>query len=279
MKIIDPSVVTSTVKQLYLDLNYNIDTDIKEKLELASKISTNDTEKYVIECIIKNSEIASTDKIALCQDTGMAVLFVEYGDEVVCPSFSDAVNEGVRQAYADGYLRKSIVDDPLFDRKNTQDNTPAIIHTQIVKGDKIKITAGAKGFGSENMSCIKMFNPTASTEEICNYIIDCVKTAGANPCPPIIVGIGMGGTFEQAALLSKKATFRLISIRNPDIRYAQLEQKLYDEINALNIGCGGFGGNTTTLGVNIEYYPTHIAGLPVAVNISCHSTRHRSCTI
>ncbi len=279
MRVIAPEIITKAVKDLYLDLNFNLNEDVSKRIKTALSESENEVEKYIISCLIKNEEIAAENKIALCQDTGMAVIFAEYGDEICAPGFENAVNEGVRRAYAEGCLRKSIVSEPVFDRKNTGDNTPAIIHIKSVSGDKLKLTVGAKGFGSENMSKMKMFNPTASVDEICDFVVNCVKEAGPNPCPPVVVGVGIGGDFEMAALLSKKATFRSLDEPNGDNRYAQMEKEILSRINKLNIGCGGYGGNTTALGVNIEYYPTHIAGLPVAVNISCHSTRHKSCII
>ena len=221
------------------------------------------------------------EEIPLCQDTGMAVLFVEYGDKVCVQngSFEDAVQQGVREAYDEGYLRKSVVSDPVFDRVNTRDNTPAIIHTKIVSGDKIKITAGGKGFGSENMSAIKMLTPAYGVEGVKQFILDTVRAAGPNPCPPIVVGVGIGGTFERAAQLAKKATFRAIDTHNPDERYASLEDELLEKINEMGFGPAGLGGKTTALGVNIETSPTHIAGMPVAVNICCHAARHASATV
>ena len=216
----------------------------------------------------------------MCQDTGMAVLFVEYGDKVVVDGdFEEAVQQGVRLAYEDGYLRKSVVDDPVFDRINTKDNTPAIIHTKIVSGDKIKLTAGGKGFGSENMSAIKMLTPSYGVEGVKQFILDTVLSAGPNPCPPIVVGVGIGGTFERAAQLAKKATFRSIDTKNPDERYAELEDELLAEINKMGFGPAGLGGKTCALGVNIETSPTHIAGMPVAVNICCHAARHKTTEI
>ncbi|MBQ6937144.1 MAG: fumarate hydratase, partial [Clostridia bacterium] len=194
-------------------------------------------------------------------------------------SFENAVNVGVREAYRDGFLRKSIVSDPVFERKNTLDNTPAIIHTKIVEGDKIKITAGGKGFGSENMSKIKMLSPSAGIEGIKEFVLDTVKHAGPNPCPPIVVGVGIGGTFEMCAQLAKRATFRNIDIRNEDIRYKEVEEELLSLINKMGFGPAGLGGKTTALAVNIETMPTHIAGMPVAVNICCHAARHKSAVI
>ena len=273
--------VTATVKKLFMDCNYFIGKDIMNALETSYKCETSPVGKSVLSQIIENDKIAASEEIPLCQDTGMAVLFVEYGDKVVIEdgNFEEAVNEGVRQAYGDGYLRKSVVNDPVFDRINTKDNTPAIIHTRIVPGDQIKIVAGGKGFGSENMSAIKMVTPSYGIEGVKQFILDTVRTAGPNPCPPIVVGVGIGGTFERAAQLAKQATFRAIDTHNEDERYANLEDELLTEINKMGFGPAGLGGNTTALGVNIETSPTHIAGMPVAVNICCHAARHASATI
>lgn len=272
--------ITDTVKNLLLDCNYNIGDDITKALTQAYANESNDTAKSVLSQLIENNEIAKTEKVPMCQDTGMAILFVEYGDKVVIDGdFEDAVNEGVRRAYIDGYLRKSVVDDPVFDRKNTNDNTPAVIHTTIVKGDKIKITAIAKGFGSENMSAITMLSPSKSVDGVKQFVLDTVKKAGPNPCPPIIVGVGIGGTFEQAALLSKKACARSIDTKNSDSRYSALEDELLSTINTFDIGPAGLSGKTSALKVNIEYAPTHIASIPVAVNICCHACRHKSAVI
>lgn len=270
--------VTQTVKQLFLDCNYFIGSDIMTALEKARENEKSEVGRNVLSQIIENDKLAAKEEIPLCQDTGMAILFVEYGDKVVIEggSFEDAVNEGVRQAYKDGYLRKSVVDDPVFDRINTKDNTPAVIHTRIVSGDKIRITAGGKGFGSENMSAIKMLTPSYGIEGVKKFILDTVRTAGPNPCPPIVVGVGIGGTFERCAQLAKKATFRAVDTRNPDERYAQLEDELLESINKMGFGPAGLGGTTTAIGVNIETSPTHIAGMPVAVNICCHAARHAS---
>ena len=277
---IKAETVTETVKQLFLDCNYFIGKDIMTALEKARENEKSKVGKSVLTQIIENDKLAAKEEVPLCQDTGMAILFVEYGDKVVIEdgSFEDAVNEGVRQAYKDGYLRKSVVNDPVFDRLNTKDNTPAIIHTRIVKGDKIKITAGGKGFGSENMSAIKMLTPSYGIEGV-KFILDTVRTAGPNPCPPIVVGIGIGGTFERSAQLAKKATFRAIDTHNEDERYAKLEDELLESINKMGFGPAGLGGTTTAIGVNIETSPTHIAGMPVAVNICCHAARHASAEI
>ncbi len=278
---IKAETVTETVKQLFLDCNYFIGKDIMTALEKARENEKSKVGKSVLTQIIENDKLAAKEEVPLCQDTGMAILFVEYGDKVVIEdgSFEDAVNEGVRQAYKDGYLRKSVVNDPVFDRLNTKDNTPAIIHTRIVKGDKIKITAGGKGFGSENMSAIKMLTPSYGIEGVKKFILDTVRTAGPNPCPPIVVGIGIGGTFERSAQLAKKATFRAIDTNNEDERYAKLEDELLESINKMGFGPAGLGGTTTAIGVNIETSPTHIAGMPVAVNICCHAARHASAEI
>lgn len=278
---IKAETVTETVKQLFLDCNYFIGKDIMTALEKARESEKSKVGKSVLTQIIENDKLAAKEEVPLCQDTGMAILFVEYGDKVVIEdgSFEDAVNEGVRQAYKDGYLRKSVVNDPVFDRLNTKDNTPAIIHTRIVKGDKIKITAGGKGFGSENMSAIKMLTPSYGIEGVKKFILDTVRTAGPNPCPPIVVGVGIGGTFERCAQLAKKATFRAIDTHNEDERYAKLEDELLESINKMGFGPAGLGGTTTAIGVNIETSPTHIAGMPVAVNICCHAARHASAEI
>lgn len=276
VRFINSAEITKAVKKLLMDCNYFIGGDIMDALTRARGTETSPVGKSVLDQIIENDKIAASEEIPLCQDTGMAVLFVEYGDKVCVEngSFDDAVNEGVRQAYSEGYLRKSVVSDPVFDRVNTKDNTPAIIHTKIVSGNKIHITAGGKGFGSENMSAIKMLTPSYGVEGVKQFILDTVRAAGPNPCPPIVVGVGIGGTFERAAQLAKKATFRAIDTHNPDERYALLEDELLEKINEMGFGPAGLGGKTTALGVNIETSPTHIAGMPVAVNICCHAARH-----
>ena len=278
---INAAEITAAVKKLFMDCNYFIGKDIMCSLEKALGIEDSPVAKSVLSQIIENDKIAAAEEIPLCQDTGMAVLFVEYGDKVTVSngSFEDAVQQGVREAYDEGYLRKSVVSDPVFDRVNTRDNTPAIIHTKIVSGDKIRITAGGKGFGSENMSAIKMLTPAYGAEGVRQFILDTVRAAGPNPCPPIVVGVGIGGTFERAAQLAKKATFRAVDTENPDPRYAAMERELLDEINRMGFGPAGLGGKTTALGVNIETSPTHIAGMPVAVNICCHAARHASAEI
>ncbi len=280
MRIIKAEDIKNTVKSLFISLNCEIGDDISQALKTALDTEKSHTAKAVLSQLIKNNEIAKSEQIPICQDTGMAILFVEYGDKITIDGdFEDAVQTGVKEAYLDGYLRKSVVTDPVFDRKNTNDNTPAVIHTKIVAGETLKITAACKGFGSENMSKIKMLSPSASVEGVKDFVLETVKQAGPNPCPPIIVGVGIGGTFEQCAQLSKKATLRCITDSNPHQRYAQLENELLQEINKLNIGPAGLGGKTSALAVNIEYAPTHIASIPVAVNICCHACRHKSIEI
>ncbi len=277
MRRIKYEQVKKAVKEIFLDANYSVDEEVFQELQKSYEKEKNETAKFVLETIIKNDEIAKNEKMPLCQDTGMAVVFIEIGEDVKIDKgfLYDAVNEGVSEAYKKGFLRKSVVDDPLFTRKNTEDNTPAIIHTELVKGDKLKITAVPKGFGSENMSRIKMLKPADGVEGVKEFIIKTVKEAGPNPCPPIILGIGIGGSFEKAAVLSKKALTRSIKSKNSNVDYAKLEKEIFEDINKLDIGPGGFGGITTCLGVNIEYFPTHIASLPVAINICCHAYRHK----
>ncbi|MBE7054568.1 MAG: fumarate hydratase [Ruminococcaceae bacterium] len=281
MRKIDAKIIKDTVKQLFLDCNYFIGDDVKNALKSAFLTETSPVGREVIRQILENDEIAAREHIPMCQDTGMAVLFVEYGDKVVIEngSFAKAVEDGVREAYKDGFLRKSIVSDPVFERKNTGDNTPPVIHTTIVEGENIRITAGGKGFGSENMSQIKMFSPSAGIDGVKEFILDTVRHAGPNPCPPIVVGVGIGGTFEMCAQLAKKATFRSIDIRNNDTKYLQIEEELLNDINKMGFGPAGLGGRTTALAVNIETMPTHIAGMPVAVNICCHAARHKTAVI
>lgn len=280
MRVINAQDIKNAVKALFISLNCSIGDDITCALKKAYDNEENETAKAVLSQLLENNEIAHKEQIPLCQDTGMAILFVEYGDKLTIDGdFTQAVNQGVREAYTDGYLRKSVVDDPVFARKNTGDNTPCVIHTQIVSGETLKITAAAKGFGSENMSSIKMLSPSAGVEGVKDFVLQVVKNAGPNPCPPMVVGVGIGGTFEQSAQLAKKATVRNIDTKNADQRYAQLEDELLCKINELNIGPAGLSGKTTALKVNIEYAPTHIASIPVAVNICCHACRHKSIEI
>ncbi len=281
MREIPCSEIISAVKRLFIEANYVLPDDAEELIRCSCEKETDERGKKILGRLVENLEAARENDIPICQDTGMAVVFAEIGQDVhiIDGLFSDAVNEGVRQAYIDGYLRKSVVNEPLYERKNTNDNTPAVIYTDIVEGDKIKITVAPKGFGSENMSRLKMFTPSAKEDDIIDFVCDCVKKAGGNPCPPILVGVGIGGTFDRCAYLAKKALTRNVSERNADERYAELEKKILDRINELNIGPQGFGGDTTAFAVNIEYMATHIAGLPVAVNINCHVMRHGEAVI
>jgi fumarate hydratase subunit alpha len=280
MREINVSEIIAAVRKLCIDANYYLSDDIKQKLEEAYKEENWSIAKDILEKILVNAGIAKNEKMPMCQDTGMTCVFIELGQDVhvIGGGLEDAINEGVRQGYADGYLRKSVVKDPL-NRVNTGDNTPAVINYNIVPGDKIKITVSPKGFGSENMSKLKMLRPADGIEGVKNFVLQTVKEAGPNPCPPIIVGVGIGGTFEKSASIAKKSLLRSVTQRNSDPFYAELEQELLEKINALGIGPQGFGGRTTALCVNIETYPTHIAGLPVAVNISCHATRHAEAEI
>lgn len=277
MKEIHVSKIIDAVEKLCIDSNYYLNEDIYKALAAALNAEKSENGRMVLETIIKNAEIAADEKMPICQDTGMAVVFLEVGQDVRITggNLYDAIQEGVRRGYKNGYLRFSVVKDPLK-RGNTGDNTPAVIHTEIVDGDGLKIEAAPKGFGSENMSAVSMLKPSDGTEGVVNFILKTVSEAGANPCPPVIVGVGIGGTMEKAALLAKKALLRPLHSRSADPHIAELERNLLIEINKLGIGPAGIGGTTTALAVNIETYPTHIAGLPVAVNIGCHATRHAS---
>jgi len=281
MRIINTNLIKEEVKRLFIDANYVLPEDLSLTIAEAEKSETNPLAKNVLMKLRENAEVAKNINVPICQDTGLAVVFLEIGQEVFLEGalYEDAINEGIRLAYEEGYLRKSVVNDPLFTRTNTNDNTPAVIHTRIVGGDKIKITAAPKGFGSENMSAVKMFTPSATKDSIIAFTVETVKTAGSNPCPPIVIGIGLGGSFEYCTLLSKKALCRPVSIRNRNSLYAALEQEILEAVNNTGIGPQGFGGKTTALAVNIEYFPTHIAGLPCAINIGCHVTRHKSALI
>ncbi len=281
MREIHSSEITKTVRDLVIKANKILPDDLIDCIGCSKKSETNDIAKSILSDLEANIDAAKELDIPICQDTGMAVIFAEIGQDVhiTGESFVKAVNNGVSQGYIEGLLRKSVVADPFKSRVNTNDNTPAIIHTSIVDGDKIKITAAPKGFGSENMSRLKMFTPSAKREDILAFIVDTVQTAGSNPCPPVVIGVGIGGDFEYSAILAKKALCRNVSDRNEDEFYADMEKELLEKINALDIGPQGFGGKTTALCVNIETYPTHIAGLPVAVNVGCHVTRHASKTI
>ena len=275
MKSISVQEVTAAVRQLCMDVNYDLPADVEQALQDGLKREESPFGRYCLEQIVQNCQMARESRQAMCQDTGIAVVYLEVGQDVHITdgSLTDAVNEGVRQGYEDGYLRKSVVHEPLFDRNNTGDNTPAVIHTEIVPGDKLRIMVVPKGAGSENMGAMKMLKPADGLEGAKQFILDTVRNAGGNPCPPIVVGIGVGGTMEKAPMLAKKALTREIGSRNENELYAALEEELLAEINKTGIGPQGFGGRKTAIAVNIETYPTHIAGLPCAVNIGCHATR------
>lgn len=280
MRIIDAKTITDAVRQIFLDISCKLADDVVTAMESAWQQEKSQRGKTILRQLLDNDRICRKTGDCVCQDTGMSILFVEVGQDVhIEGNFEEAVNQGVREAYMAGYLRKSIVEDPLYERKNTEDNTPAIIHTRLVQGDQIRIEALAKGFGSENMSAIRMMAPSAGEAGVLDFIVQTVKKAGANPCPPIVVGVGIGGDFESVAGLAKRATLRSVFSRSPDERYKQLEIKALQLINKTGIGPGGLGGTVTALAVNVEQAPTHIAGLPVAVNISCHAVRHGSVVI
>lgn len=277
MREIEASRITEVVKRLCIEANEHLPEDVKCAIRGCRACEDGEIARGILDNIIENFEIADNENVPICQDTGMACVFLEIGQDVHITGglLADAVNEGVRQGYAEGYLRKSVVKDPIR-RGNTGDNTPAMIYTEIVAGEEIKITVGPKGFGSENMSMIRMFKPSAGLQGIKDFILEVVETAGPNPCPPMVVGVGIGGDFEECALLAKTALCRSSDLRNPDPLYAEMEEELLRRANQTNVGPQGFGGSTTALCVNIETYGTHIAGLPVAVNIGCHVTRHSS---
>ena len=280
MREIDVKIIRDTVAELSISANKILPCDIKEKMLGSAKCESTPLSKSVMLDLCENFKTAEELNIPVCQDTGMAVVFLEVGQDVhfIGGDLYNAVNEGVAKGYEEGLLRKSVVNDPLR-RKNTNDNTPAVIHTKIASGDRVTVTVCPKGFGSENMSKIFMLNPAQGEKGVIDAVIKTVKEAGSKPCPPIVVGVGIGGDFESCALLSKTALCRDTATRNADKYYADLEEKILEEINKLNIGPQGFGGSTTALAVNIETAPTHIAGLPVAVNIGCHVTRHKKAVI
>ncbi len=268
--------IENKVAELFVSANQILPCSTCSVISDAKNSERDPLAASILGILEENIEAAKELDIPVCQDTGMAVTFIELGQDVhlVGGDLDEAVNRGVARAYIDGCLRCSVVSDPLYGRKNTNDNTPAVLYTKIVPGDKVKITALPKGFGSENMSAVKMFTPSATEDDIVAFVTETVKKAGANPCPPIVVGVGIGGTFERCALLSKEALSRELDDENPDPMYARLEKRMLSELNQLGIGPQGFGGDTTALAVKIEKYPTHIAGLPVAVNICCHVYRH-----
>ena len=281
MREISTEVIKETVKDLFIKINYDIGEDVLAALKEGLEKEESETGRAILEQILENDKIAATERIAMCQDTGFSIIFVKLGQDVRITGgdFNEAIYQGVREAYQEGYLRKSVVDDPLFDRKNTKDNTPAIIYVEMVPGDKIHIEVTAKGGGSENMSAMKMLTPSQGEQGVRDFVIGTVSNAGPNPCPPIIVGVGIGGTIVKCALLAIKATLSKLGEHNPDPRYAELENDLLEEINKLGIGPGGLGGRVTALAVNIEHFPAHIASLPVVVNICCHAARHGEAVI
>ena len=276
MREIDAGRITEVVRRLCIEANCHLPQDMKNQIEACRAREGWAPAKEILDRIVDNYRAADSGNVPICQDTGMACVFLKVGQEVhVAGDIAGAVNEGVRQGYGEGYLRKSVVRDPL-DRVNTGDNTPAMIYYELVPGDRLEITVAPKGFGSENMSQIKMLKPSDGLQGVKDFVVKVVEEAGPNPCPPIVVGVGIGGTFDKAAYLAKRALMRPVDQRNAVPYYAQLEAELLEEINALGIGPQGFGGRTTALAVNIEQCPTHIAGLPVAVNINCHVTRHKT---
>ncbi len=280
MREVDVKLVEQVVRDLCISANKILPADLENRISACTACETCELPLSIMQSLQDNITAAKELDIPVCQDTGMAVVFAEIGQDVhfVGGGFEEAVNRGVSRGYTEGYLRCSVVADPLR-RVNTGDNTPAVIHTRIVQGSEVKITVAPKGFGSENMSCLKMFTPAATADDIIDYVVSVVKTAGSNPCPPMVLGVGIGGTFEQCALLAKTALCRNVSERNTDEFYASMEEKILQKVNMLDIGPQGFGGKTTALAVMIEARPTHIAGLPVAVNVGCHVTRHKSAVI
>lgn len=280
MREIPVSEITEAVKKLCISANYNLNSDVYSAIENSKDNEQSPIGKNILSQLLENADLAKENCKPICQDTGMAVIFMEVGQEVhfTGGNITDAINEGVRQGYIEGYLRKSVVSDPIL-RVNTKDNTPAIIHYNIVEGDKVKIDVAPKGFGSENMSKVYMLKPSDGIEGVKNAIIDCIEKAGPNPCPPMVVGVGIGGNFEKCTELAKKALLRPVGSYSDKEYVKEMEKELLERANNLGIGPQGLGGNTTVLGINIETFATHIAGLPLAVNISCHVTRHGQVTI
>lgn len=280
MREVTCTAISEAVEKLCIEAAVHLPHDLCSLLEQAAEKEVSHAGAAALFDIVQNFKLAASKGLPICQDTGMAVVFADIGQEVHITGglFDDAVNEGVRRGYTNGYLRKSVVGDPLR-RENTEDNTPAILHTGLVAGDRLHLTVAPKGFGSENMSAMRLFLPSDKIETIEGFIVDTVSKAGSNPCPPVVVGVGIGGTIEKAALISKRALLRDLEQQNSDAFYAGMEDRLLKKINRLGIGPQGFGGRYTALKVNIEAFPTHIAGLPCVVNISCHATRHASCIL
>lgn len=281
MRNLHVNEIIETVRKMCIEANLYLPDDVKEAIEKARSEDPSPQAKEVLGRLLENSKIAEQSKIPLCQDCGLAVFFLELGQDVHIEggNLNDAINEGVRQGYEEGYLRKSVVWDPVFKRKNTSDNTPAIIYTTIVEGDKLKITFAPKGGGSENMSALGMLKPAQGSKGVKDFVVKTVDKAGANPCPPVVVGVGIGGTADKAMQLAKKAIMRKLGSSNPDPNLAKLECEILEDVNSLGIGPQGFGGKTTALGVHIEAFPCHIASMPVAVNMQCHSARHKEAVI
>jgi fumarate hydratase subunit alpha len=287
VRYIDFEKIVETVESLCITANYELPTDVLAALQSAAQKESNPGAAKILSQLIENAHIAAAEKVPLCQDTGLSVVFVDQGADVVIKppndmghaTLFDAINAGVKAGYEKGFLRKSIVADPLNKRKNTNSNTPAIIHYQIVPGDKLKLTVMAKGGGCENKSQFKMFRPTAERSNVINWIVDVVKCAGADACPPLVIGVGIGGDFELSCVLSKKALLRDLTSKHSDVYYARLEEEMLSRINSLGLGPQGLGGDTTALAVLVETAPCHIASLPVAVNIECHSHRHKTAVI
>jgi fumarate hydratase subunit alpha len=277
MREISCQEITDTVARLCIEANYHLGEDVLNALREAREREVSPVGQAVLDQILQNAEIAARGELPLCQDTGLTVVFLELGQDVhiVGGDLNQAINEGVRKGYIEGYLRKSVVDKPFSARVNTRDNTPAVIHTEIVPGDKLKITVAPKGGGSENMSYLRMLSPAAGRQGVIDFVVDCVDRSGANPCPPIIVGVGIGGTVDQTTLLAKKALLRPVGQPHPDPEVAELEAEILERVNRLGIGPQGFGGKVTALAVHVETFPCHIASLPVAVNLQCHSARHK----
>ena len=277
MREIDVSRLTEVIARLCMEANEHLPQDVQAAIRQCRACEDWDIAQGVLDNIIENFEIADREEVPICQDTGMACVFLEIGQDVhfVGGDLREAVDEGVRRGYDKGYLRKSVVRDPVR-RGNTGDNTPAMLYTEIVPGERVTVTVGPKGFGSENMSAIRMFKPSAGLQGIKDFILETVENAGPNPCPPMVIGVGIGGTFDKAALLAKKALMRPLGSHHPDAFYAELEDEMLEKVNQLGIGPQGFGGKTTAIGLNIETLPTHIAGMPCAININCHVTRHKT---
>lgn len=281
MRQVEVEQIIPQVKKLCVEANYYIGKDVIQKIEEFHETEESVTAKEVLAILLKNYKLAAQEQMPICQDTGIAVVFIELGQDVLVTGgdFYSAINEGVRQGYKDGYLRKSMVDDPVITRVNTKDNTPAIIYTDIVPGDQLKITVAPKGGGSENMSEVKMMKAADGLQGVIDFVVDRVKRSGGNPCPPVVVGVGLGGNFEQSALLAKKSLLRPLTQSHGEEKWAQIEKEILTKINNLGIGPQGFGGRTTALAVHILHQPCHIASMPVAVNIQCHAARHQSVTV